>query len=101
MDELTLKELWQQAVTGHGEPDARLTVLKNQQGRDHSHERANDNHHLEPPICPQMGEGVGYGRVHCFRVVTGEGGVFGHSQEHHGHADERGGVLVARDDSGH
>src|SRR5438034_7259057 len=34
----------EKAVAGHGEPNARLANLEHQQGRDHSHECAYENH---------------------------------------------------------
>ena len=42
----------QQAVAGHGEPDARLADLEDQDGRDHAHDRADEDDEPDPvQVC--------------------------------------------------
>ena len=38
----------QQAVAGHGEPDARLAELEDEDGRDHAHQGADENEQAHP-----------------------------------------------------
>ena len=42
------KTVGQQAVARHGEPDARLAELVDEDGRDHAHERAEEHDEPDP-----------------------------------------------------
>ena len=70
----------QQAVARHGEPDARLAVLKHQQRTDHAHQRAHC--YREPDsIEPQSLQSVRHRRGVVQRVPVGDAG------QHQGHGD--------------
>ena len=82
------EDVGQQAVARHGEPDARLAELKDQDRRDHSDQRAEQ--HGEADEVQAMSAGQQRDAAECVdhgRGVSGDRTPRNDSGEHHGDAD--------------
>ena len=78
------EELGEEAVAGHGVPDARLAILKYQQRRDHARESADDDDGARPAAGAEHLEGKG-NRGFC-GFARNKTGVPHHAQQNQGDA---------------
>src|SRR5579859_1375225 len=80
------EELGKKTIAGHSEPDSGLSILKDQQRRNHAHKRANNDHGLEYMVCAKLFKGKDYG---CFTGLAGcaERAVGHHAKQHNRHSN--------------
>ena len=99
-----LKHRGQQAVARHGEPDAGLAELKDEDGGDHAHQRADQDEEAHPvQLAAAGGEGEPLERVDHRRRVAHDR-LPGHdAAEHDGDAavENRAGDERGEDADGH